>query len=64
MKCATFPTPPSTGLNGIQFSIPNVLESLIPMDEEVKNKDKLTEVIEVSLKERYVKKQNLSEEKT
>ena len=37
MKSATSLTPLSTGLNGIQFSIPNVLESLILKDKKKYN---------------------------
>ena len=34
MKSATSLTPPRTGLSGTQFTILNVLESLIPKDQE------------------------------
>ena len=37
MESATSLTPPSTGLSDFQFSIPNVLESLIPKDQKKYN---------------------------
>ena len=37
MKCATSLIVPSSGLSGIQFSILNVLESLIPKDQKKYN---------------------------
>ena len=37
MKSATSPTPLSIGLSGIQFSILNVLESLIPKEQKKNN---------------------------